>query len=120
MNKFLTAAAAAAMIFGASTGFAQNAQTEMYMTGSGDEMRVMGADDNEGSLVIQSENYAVPADCPEGSYYMSAENQVTACGEGGASFDLAEPESGATMSSGDAFPEGAMVMTPRESGEQKQ
>lgn len=120
MKKLLTAAAAAAMMFGATAAYAQNAEAEFYVTGEGPEMRVMGGDNAEGAMIVGDDTYAVPADCPEGAYYRSAENELTACGEGGAAFELAEPEAGAMMSSGEAFPEGAMMMMPRESGEQKQ
>ena len=119
MKKLLTATAAAAMMFGATAAYAQNATTEFYVTGVGDEMRVMGGDNTEGAVIVGDETYAMPSDCPEGAYWRSGENMLTACGEGGAAFDLAAPESGAMMSSGDAFPDGAMVLTPRESGDQK-
>ncbi len=114
MYKLLTAAAVAAMMFGASAAYAQDAG--MYVTGEGDSMMVMGGASAEGARVIGDDTYAVPADCPEGSYFRSAENQLTACGAGGAVFGLAAPEAGTMMSSGEAFPTGAMMMSPNAEG----
>jgi hypothetical protein len=120
MRNLFTTVAAAAMMLGATAANAQNATTEYYVTGEGADMRVMGGDNTEGVVVLGDETYAVPADCPEGSFYRSGENMLTACGEGGASFEIAEPAAGATLRSGDAFPEGAMVMTPRDDGDNAQ
>ena len=100
------------MLFAASAGFAQT--TDWYVVGEGDEMRVIGGDSTDGIVILGDDTYAVPADCPEGSFYWSAENVLTACGEGGASFDLVEPEAGATLSTGDAFPEGSMMLQERQ------
>lgn len=128
MRKFLAVTtAAAALMFAAGTASAQDATSNtgaatdsMYVTGEGDSMMVMGGGNAEGSRVLRGENYAVPADCPEGSYYMSGENQITACGEGGAAFDVTSPGEGETAAGGAAFPAGSMALRPRESGEQKQ
>ena len=119
MRSLLATAAAATMLL-TTAAFAQNATVEYYTTGEGDNMMVMGGDMSEGARVMGDDTYAMPSDCPEGSYYRSGENMLTACGEGGASFEVTSPESGAMMSSGEAYPQGARVMTPRESGEQKQ
>ena len=120
MRKLFTTVAAAAMMLGATAAYAQNATTEYYVVTDGDAMMVMGGDNTEGVVVLGDETYAVPADCPEGSFYRSGENTLTACGEGGASFEIAEPASGATLSSGDAFPEGARILTPRDNGDNRQ
>ncbi|MBA3519271.1 MAG: hypothetical protein H0T75_16910 [Rhizobiales bacterium] len=120
MKKMLTlSTAVAALMLAASPSYAQNATTEMFVTGEGDSMMVMGGDMAEGARVMRTEDFSRPSDCEEGGFYMSGENMITACAEGGASFDVAAPGEGQMMSSGDAFPEGAMVATPRESGEQK-
>jgi hypothetical protein len=108
MKKLLTAAAAAAMMFGASAGYAQDPQ--LYVTSDGDTMMVMGGDNAEGAKVVGDDTYAMPSDCPEGAYFRSGENQLTACGEGGASFELAAPDAGAMTSTGDAFPAGSMLL----------
>ena len=124
MRKMLAVTtAAAALMFAAGPSFAQdttsntgaatNEMGSMYVTGEGENMMVMGGDNAEGARVLRGENFAEPEDCPEGSYYMSAENQITACGEGGASFDV-------TTESMEGMPQGAMALRPRESGEQKQ
>jgi uncharacterized membrane protein YgcG len=120
MKKMLAVTTAAAALMFAVPSFAQDTTSNtggttgnMYVTGEGENMMVMGGDNAEGARVLRGENFAQPEDCPEGSYYMSAENQITACGEGGASFDV-------TTEAGEGMPEGAMALQPRESGEQKQ
>ena len=125
MKRFLVVTtAAAALMFAAAPSYAQDATSNtgaatgnMYVTGEGENMMVMGGDNSEGARVLRGENYAVPSDCPEGSYYMSGENEITACGEGGAAFDVTAPGEG---ESAEGMPQGAMMMRPRESGEQKQ
>jgi len=102
------------MMFGASVGYAQDGQ--MYVTGEGDSMMVMGGEMAEGARVVGDDTFAVPSDCPEGAYYRSGPDQLTACGEGGASFDLSPPAPGTMMSSGEAYPEGTMMMAPHTSG----
>lgn len=109
MKKFLTAAAAAAIMLSASAGYAQD-KSDMYVTGEGENMMVMGGGTAEGARIVGDDTYAMPSDCPEGAYYRSAENQLTLCGEGGASFEMMAPEAGAMMSSGDAYPEGSMML----------
>ena len=120
MRELLTATAAAAMMFGASAAYAQNATTQFYVTGEGDEMRVMGRNNTQGAVVVGDETYAMPADCPDGAYWRSGPNMLTACGEGGSSFNVAVPEAGAAMASGERVPEGAMILTPRDNGDTRQ
>ncbi len=117
MKKMLViTTAAAALMFAAAPSYAQDTTSNMYVTGEGENMMVMGGDNAEGARVLRTENYAQPADCPEGSFYMSSENTITACGEGGASFDVAAPGEGESV---EGMQQGAMMLRPRESGEQK-
>lgn len=114
MRKLLTATAAAALLFGASAGFAQTAtdNVELYVVSEGDTMRVMGGDATDGVVIVgERANPGVPGVCPEGSFFWSAENTLTECGVDGATYVLTEPASGAMMSSGQPFPQGAMVLT---------
>lgn len=116
----------AALTFAAAPSYAQDTTSNtgggsttgpMYVTGEGESMMVMGGDNAAGARVLRTQDYSAPADCPEGSFYMSSENTITACGEGGASFDVAAPGEGESM---EGMPAGAMALRPRESGEQKQ
>ena len=125
-NMLAVTTAAAALMFAAGTAFAQDTTSNtgggtttdnMYVTGEGENMRVMGGDNAEGVVILRGENFAEPEDCPEGSYYMSGDNQITACGEGGATFEVVAPGEGETV---EGMPQGAMMMRPRESGESKQ
>jgi hypothetical protein len=118
MTKFLAIAAAAGLMAG--TAHAQT-QNEVWWVEEGAQGAIVFNQENQsagGIPLLEEDNFAVPADCPEGSYYRSGENTVTACGEGGAMFDLAAPDAGTMMPTGDPWPENAMLM--RESGEQKQ
>ena len=114
MRKLLTATAAAAMMFGATAAYSQTTTPELYVVGEGDDMRVMGGENTEGAIIVGDDTYEMPSDCPEGAYYRSGENTLTACGEEGGAFMLTEPASGTMMGSGQAFPQGARMMTPRE------
>jgi hypothetical protein len=121
MTKLLAIAAATALM--ASAAYAQ-VETEPYWVQTDAEgAKIYNEENSEGFPLLEGENFAAPADCPEGSFFRSGENMVTACGEGGATFDLAEPEAGSMMPSGDPWPENAMVMTPQapdsDSGSQK-
>ena len=104
MRKFLTATLASAGIL---IAFAASAQMNdmMYTTGTGDNMMVMGGSmGDKGMPIAKSKDQ-----CKEGSYYMAGEKMLTACAEGGKSYDLSMPKSGAMM--GDKpYPEGAMMM----------
>jgi hypothetical protein len=120
--RILAIATASALMTGAA--FAQ-VQTEPWWVEQGAQGAVVFNEENResgGIPLLEEDNFAMPADCPEGSFFRSGENTVTACGEGGAMFDLAAPEAGSTMPSGDPWPENAMTMVPQgmeESGSQK-
>lgn len=86
-------------------GAASAQMNDMYTTGSGDNMMVMGGSMGEkGAPIMMSKDQ-----CKEGGYYMSGDKMVTACAEGGMSYDMSAPESGAMMA-GKPYPEGAMMM----------
>jgi hypothetical protein len=120
--RILAIATASALMTGAA--FAQT-MTEPWWVEEGANGAVVFNEENRsagGIPLLEEDNFAAPADCPEGSFYRSGEDMVTACGEGGATFELAAPEAGSTMPSGDPWPENAMMMREPlgESGEQKQ
>lgn len=119
MKKMLAVSTAVAALMLAAPSYAQDSTTDMYVTGEGDSMMVMGGGMSEGARVMRTDDFSRPSDCAEGGFYMSGENTITSCAEGGASFDVAAPGEGQMMSTGSAFPEGSMVATPSESGEQK-
>lgn len=124
MTKLLAIATATALM--ASAAYAQT-QNEVWWVEEGAQGAIVYNQENQGSggiPLLEEDNFAAPADCPEGSYYRTGEGTVAACGEGGAMFDLAAPGEGMMMPSGDPWPENTMMMTPQgvpaESGEQKQ
>lgn len=79
---------------------------DMYTTGSGDSMMVMGGTTGEkGAPIAMSKDQ-----CKEGGYYMAGEKMLTACGEGGMSYDMSAPEAGAMMASKKPYAEGSMMM----------
>lgn len=114
--------AAAALMFAGSAGYAQDLEMpQIYvMQDSSGQRMVMTSDNPQGSSLLVGEAGAVPGDCPAGSFYETESSVIIACGDDTAMFDLQAPEAGAMMMSGEAFPQGAMVGIPRESGEQKQ
>ena len=121
MSKLVVIATASALM--ASAAYAQ-VQTEPWWLEQGAQGAIVFNEENResgGIPLLEEDNFAAPADCPEGSFYRSGENTVTACGAGGATFELAAPEAGTTMPGGDPWPENAMIMREPmgESGEQK-
>ena len=121
MTKLLAIATASALM--ASAAYAQ-VQTEPWWVEQGAQGAIVFNEENReagGIPLLEEDNFAAPANCPEGSFFRSGENTVTACGPGGATFELAAPESGTTMPGGDPWPENAMIMREPlgESGEQK-
>ena len=93
---------------------------DVYVDGEGDSVMLRGGRFGEGTAILGDTTYARPADCPEGSYYWSAENRVTACAEGGGSFNVVELETGTMMSTGQAFPTGARRMVPFDNSDNAQ
>ena len=119
MTKLLAIATATALMAGAA--YAQVETEPWWVQEDAEGAMIYNQENSEGMPLLEGENFAAPGDCPEGSFYRSGENTVTACGEGGAMFDLAEPEEGTMMPSGDPWPENTWMMTPQDqsdSGEQ--
>ena len=122
MKKLMLTTAAAALMF-ATAAQAQDTP-DMYMITSpdGTHMVVSQGTTSGGTgmemPVIQEEGFAQPADCPEGSFYMTSETTVAACDDDAMVFDLAEPEEGSMMASGEPWPEGAMMMTAQTRSEE--
>ena len=104
MKKFLTAALAVGGAVFAGSALAQ--MNDMYTTGTGDNMMVMGGMAGDKGAPIAMTKDA----CKEGGYYMSGDKMVTACGEGGMTYEMSAPESGAMMAGSKSYPEGAMMM----------
>jgi hypothetical protein len=121
MTKLLAIATASALM--ASAAYAQ-VQTEPWWVEEGAQGAIVFNEENRASggiPLLEEDNFAIPASCPEGSFYRSGENTVTACGPGGATFELAAPDAGTTMPGGDPWPENAQMMREPlgESGTQK-
>jgi hypothetical protein len=117
MKKLLAiSAASAVLIFAAST-----ANADFYVRDDASGQRfIVDTTTNAETVLLLEENGAAPANCPAGSFYQAADGTIVAC-DGGAFFDLAAPEPGVLMPSGDPWPENAMLLTPRpgsDSGEQ--
>jgi hypothetical protein len=108
MKIFATTAAAALMLT-MSVAAAQDSQMYVTTDSSGSRM-VMGGDMSEGAPLVMGENGAAPAECPAGTFYEGPQNQIFACDNQSTAYTLSEPEEGMMMSSGEAYPEGAMVM----------
>jgi hypothetical protein len=109
MKKLLAiSAASAALVFAAST-----ANADFYVRDDASGQRfIVDTTTNAETVLLLEENGMAPADCPAGSFYQTANGTIVAC-EGGAFFDLAAPEPGVLMPSGDPWPENAMILTPR-------
>ena len=112
MTRFFAAAGAAALVLASSLASAQDAPMYVTTDSSGNRM-VMGGDMTEGAPLVMGENGAAPADCPAGTFYEGAQNQIFAC-DGDMSYTMSEMEAGMTMPDGTAFPEGAMMLEARE------
>ena len=103
--------AATAFLFAGSPGFAQDAVTAdpepYYVQEGADGVFMYRMDDMDNRIMVMGDDtFAAPADCPEGSFYRSSETTVTACGEGGAVYNLTDLEEGSMMSNNQPFPEG--------------
>src|SRR4051812_22546137 len=103
MRNIFTAALAVSGILLSVAAMAQT--SDMYTTGSGDSMMMMGGTTGDKGMAIAK----TKDQCKDGGYYMSGEKTVTACAEGGMSYDLSMPGSG-DMMQGKAYPEGSMMM----------
>lgn len=103
MRNILTAALALGGMLAAGSAIAQMA--DMYTTGSGDSMMMMGGSmGDKGMPIVKSKDM-----CTDGGYYMSGENMVTACADGGMTYEMSKPGSG-DMMMGKPYPEGSMMM----------
>ena len=114
MKKILTLTAAVAVLAAASVASAQEQNAKalegMYgMPGTGGTMMMMGSGNRSMGAVVMGENGMAPANCPEGGYYMKERNIIAPCG-GTTTYRMRAVRSGEMMSSGEAYPEGAMVM----------
>jgi hypothetical protein len=119
MRKFLVATvAAAALIAGAAPSFAQEVQGGYYVIdGQGGTKLVVGPANPEGTELLMAEGDAAPANCPAGSFWQATDGSIVACDDATAMFDLQAPEQGATMPNTEPYPENAMLMIPRDTGE---
>jgi hypothetical protein len=108
------ALAAVALLAGVATASAQDSREGMYAApNSSGDMMVFGPDNMEGSPLMMGAN-GKPADCPPGTYYEAAQNQIMSCDDDEGSFMMSAPAEGTMMPSGEAWPEGAMNLEYRE------
>jgi len=112
MKRVLVLAAAAALLAGSA--LAQNNHEGMWANqdGSG-AWWVHSADGGDGVAVAGTDDGMRPSDCPAGTYYEAANDQIAACDDD-AMFGMMAPEAGSMMASGEAWPEGAMMLDYRE------
>jgi hypothetical protein len=111
MKKALLAAVAVGVMTLASGASAQDDEKMWLSTQDGKQM-IMGGDTAEGSELLVGTG-AKPADCPAGHYYTTdASQQMVMKCDDDSMFSLSDPESGATMSSGEPYPEGSKILTP--------
>ena len=110
-NMLAITAAAAAFVFTASAGFAQDAVTAApepyYVQEGADGVFMYREDDMENRLsVLGDDTFAAPGECPDGSFFRSSATTVTACGMDGIVYTLSDLEAGSMMSNNKPFPEG--------------
>jgi hypothetical protein len=110
MKRILMSAAAAAVLLSAGHVFAQD-ESEMYVTrGEGDQWTIHGGTAGaEGSEVLKGENGAEPANCSEGSYWMTDQNMIRACGTD-EEMGFAEIPEGQQTAEGEEYPENSYMV----------
>jgi hypothetical protein len=120
----ITAATAALMLSG--TAYAQNEpRYDIFVTQDDAGQRMVNVAGTESPL-LQGENGAAPADCPDGSYYAvegsQGEELIYACGNTDITFGLFEPNEGDMMATGEPLPENAFLLLDKskETGDHKQ
>jgi hypothetical protein len=97
--------ATAAVMFAAGGAFAQTG--EMYVTKSGEKWMFHSSTSTaEGTEVLKAENGAKPANCPEGSYWLTDKQMLASC-TGADELGFAKIEQGQKMASGEAYPAGS-------------
>ena len=105
----LAAVAAGAMVI--ATGASAQDEKWYLSTVDGKQMIQGGANTTGTELLVGTG--AKPADCPAGSFYTTdASQQMVMKCDDDSKFTLADPESGATMSDGQAYPAGSKILTP--------
>ncbi len=71
--------------------------------------RIVGAAGGPMMPVMKHENGSAPKTCANGAYWENSSGDLLSCA-GNARYKLARPAAGATMSNGEQYPEGAMVL----------
>lgn len=112
MKKAVLAAVAVGTLVFASGAYAQDDEKMWLSTQDGKQMIMGGADNAEGTELLVGTG-AKPTDCPAGSYYTtdSSQQMVMKCDDD-SQFSLTDPESGAMMPDGQAYPAGSKILTP--------
>jgi hypothetical protein len=114
MSKLtLTAAAAIAL---ATSVTLVNAQVREGLWADQDasgNWLVYGPDNTEGSVVVMGTGGTRPGDCPAGTFYEGAQDQIFACDDD-AVFMMVAPEAGSMMPSGEPWSETARRLEYRE------
>jgi hypothetical protein len=78
MRKSVAYAAVGALMLATTGAFAQT--SDMYVSKSGDKWMFHGGTaPAEGTEVLQGENGAKPANCPEGSYWLNDKQMLASC-----------------------------------------
>ena len=112
MRKIMLAAVAVGALACVSGASAQDDEKVWLSTQGGKHMIMGGGAPAEGWELIVGTG-AKPADCPAGHYYTTdASQQMVMKCDDDSKFTLADPESGATMSDGQAYPAGSKILTP--------
>jgi hypothetical protein len=112
MKKVLVLTAAAALLAGSAV--AQDNREGMYASqDDSGSWWVFGPEGGDGMAVASTNDGMRPSDCPAGTYYEAANDQIAACDDD-AMFGMMAPEAGSMMPSGEPWPEGAMMLDYRE------
>ena len=112
MRKIMLAAVAVGALACVSGASAQDDEKVWLSTQGGKQMIMGGGAPAEGNELIVGTG-AKPADCPAGHYYTTdaSQQRVLKCDDD-SKFSLTDPESGATMGSGEPSPTGSKILTP--------
>ena len=105
---------AVALLAGVSMANAQDNREGMWANqdASGNWM-VYGPDNTDGMAVTMGTGGTKPVDCPAGTFYEGAQDQIMACDDD-AMFMMTEPGAGTMMPSGEAWPDTARMLEYRE------
>jgi hypothetical protein len=115
MKKLFGLATAAALLASVSVAAAQEMNREGMWADQDDSgaWMVYGPDNTEGMAVTMGTAGTRPADCPAGTFYEGAQDQIMACDDD-STFMMVAPEAGSMMPSGEPWSETARMLEYRE------